>query len=271
MEGGWGLSLWNNLKGKVFPDLSLDVRLPFLEYVQGGTVQGEVFLKAVRTSRRIKGIQLELLEEWYEGEDGGKGRRRQRESAAKMELAREVTVHPGETMELPFTLHLPLNLAISSDHHRCFLRVQVVIAFAPDVTRMIELTIKPSPAITAVWEALSWHLGFASCGLTSTSRQQVFKFCSGPGTPADFRHIEHIEMIFVNEEDGLRIHMKAKVDLLGNLDADNYFTVAIPYQEMFRSDGTPAHQCIGERIIRRLWDALRPVDKSHLTGKEPSC
>ncbi|MGB9803610.1 sporulation protein [Desulfofundulus sp.] len=249
----------------------LDVRLPFTEYVQGGTVHGEVLLKAERTSRRIKGIKLELLEEWYEGEGREKNRHSHNEIVARMGIAGEVIVNQDKVLELPFTLHLPSNLAISSDHQRCFLRVQVVVAFLPDITRLIELTIKPSPAITAVWEALACHLGFISCGLMSASRQQVFKFCSGPGTPEDFRHIKHIEMIFVNEENCLRIHMKAKVDLLGNFDADNYFTLVIPYQEMFRSDGTPAHQCIGERIIRRLWDALRPVGKSHLTGQEPNC
>jgi sporulation-control protein len=264
------LSLWNNIKGKIF-DLSLDVHLPALEYVQGGTVQGEVSLKAAKISRRIRGIRLELLEEWWEGEESEKGRHQKREVTSRMDLAGEAVIYPDKGLNIPFSLHLPLNLAISSAHHHCYLRIQVLVPFAPDLTRMIELNIKPAPAITAVWEALSWHLGFASCGLTSTSRQQVFKFCSGPGTPADFRHIEDIEMIFENEKDGLRIHMKAKVNLLGNFDADNYFTLFIPYEEMFRKDGTAAHQCIGERIICRLLDSLKPVDQSLLTGREPRC
>lgn len=258
------MNLLDRIKTGNWSGLTLDLQLDRMEYTQGVEITGLVMVRTGRPDHRTGRVCLDLIVERFAGAEGEKGRHRQREVLDKWLLNDDRAIS-GSYNNFPFRRTLPMNIPVTHEHCSCILQARMETSLSPDVTATRKITILPSPAISAVQETLAWHLGFIGNGLVNTSVQQIFQFVPGPGTPADFKNIEQVEMLFTNKEKSLLIQMKARVDLLLWLDSDNYFSLELAHRDMFSSAGTVNHKFISEQISCRLRESLVPAGRGGST------
>lgn len=142
----------------------LDARVLGGTLVPGGDLAGEISIRGGSATQEIRGVSLRIVTDFED--EVGDDTVRVPVVLSEFRIPEQITVAPGETLTLPFTLDVPYETPVTVGRQRVFLKSGLDIQKAIDASDKDELTISPTPLMQGVldgMERLGFRLHRANC------------------------------------------------------------------------------------------------------------
>jgi sporulation-control protein len=186
----------------------VDTRLDRTTVRVGDTLEGEVNIKGGSTEQQIDSIYLHLMTQY--SKEQGDNTTQVNFALAQVEVAKPFTIRPGQQVDVPVTLTVPLTTPVTMGRVPVWLKTGLDIDYAIDPKDTDRLEILPHPSMERVLSAVT-HMGFrpkaSTCEYHARLGREVpfvqeFEFHPPPSYSIGIRELEL--MFFLNPK-GLEV------------------------------------------------------------------
>ncbi len=137
----------------------------------GETLEGEVNIKGGSTEQQIDSIYLHLMTR-YSAPQGNNSDHSVNYSLAQLEVASPFTLRPGQQLDVPVRLTVPLTTPVTMGRIPVWLKTGLDIDYAIDPKDTDQLEILPHPNMEQVLRAVT-HMGFRPKTTTCERRTRL--------------------------------------------------------------------------------------------------
>ncbi|MDY7226736.1 sporulation protein [Hyalangium rubrum] len=212
------MSVFNKMLASVgIGSAKVDARLNNGTVRVGGSLEGEINIQGGSAEQHIDRIYLHLMTQYLKQQ--GDNTQRINHVIEKWEISQPLTIGPGEQVDIPFTLEVPLTTPVTLGKVPVWLKTGLDIDNAIDPKDTDQLEVLPHPHMQAVLNAVK-HLGFrlktSTCEYsTSKSRLEPFVQEIEFYPPESFGvSVRELELIFFLEPH--RVEVLVEVDRKGS-------------------------------------------------------
>lgn len=191
----------------------------------GDEILGTIMIKGGSAETKIDAVNVIVNMKTRHGDD------ETIHELAKLQTVQHLVVHEGDDLQFPFRYPLPL-VPQSSPYVKYSLHTELDIPGALDKHDFDDLIVFPAEPIGILQEALH-HLGFAPKEDSGEMEGHYQKFEYKPIHGAFFGRLSELEVIFLLEESGVRLHVELdhKTGFFGR-EIETTPTVLIGYEHL---------------------------------------
>lgn len=203
------MSVFNKVLASVgMGSAKVDTRLHSTSVRVGEVLEGEVNIQGGSTEQQIDSIYLRLMTRY--SKEANDKTTYVNYSLAEVEVSKPLTIRPGQQVDVPVSLRVPLTTPVTMGRVPVWLKTGLNIDNALDPSDTDQLEVLPHPHVEQVLRAVS-HMGFrpktATCEYDARLRREVpfvqeIEFHPSPGFSAGVRELE---LVFFPSPTGVEV------------------------------------------------------------------